>query len=226
MINGRIDLGAIAFAGKGTPSPGQAGSPALTLAASPLASPSTANILPSAGPPVIQAPASPASAQGEDSDTWTAFARPSPAPPDSSSQPQAAPPIQPVQPPEPETPPAPVTLDSSRDPKEVLDTLFSGQSLDGGYLILFDQGYDPSYFEAVTWNIDGNELGEYASVLDADGNPEKDEWGYDKFSYTPYAEAVIFLDYAGVESGSAHEVTVTITKNGTAYSRTWQVNIP
>ncbi|MDR1566151.1 MAG: hypothetical protein LBS48_02565 [Treponema sp.] len=146
-----------------------------------------------------------------------------------SAPPQAvpAPVLAPVPAPEPPPEPVvPVKLDSSRDPQEVLDTLFTAQSLEGGCLVMFDEGYDSSFFEAIRWNIDGGDLGDYEPVIDEEGNPVQDEWGYDTFTFTPYEDPAVFLDYTVLESGSAHEITVTVTRDGQDYSRTWEVKAP
>ncbi|MDR2619329.1 MAG: hypothetical protein LBC62_10705 [Treponema sp.] len=196
-VNGFINLGTVTFEGKRPAVPQPA--PLQTA------------------PVQVQAAAVPASAPSQ--------AAPAPAP----APVQAAVPVPAPPPPAPEPPPepaVPVVLDSSRDPQEVLDTLFTAQYLEGGCLVMFDEGYDPSFFEAIRWDIDGGGLGDYAPVIDEEGNPVQDEWGYDTFTFTPYEDPAIFLDYTAMESGSAHEITITVTCNGQDYSRTWEITVP
>jgi hypothetical protein len=192
----------------------------------------------------ILAPASktPAPAFPEDTGAAALFVRSAPVPPGPvtpltpargdaapAARTQSAVPVQPAAQAPPAAPPeptAPAKLSPSRDPQEVLDAFFGGQDMDTGYLIRFDEDYDPSFFDAITWEIDGHPLGEYTPILDRDGNPEKDEWGFDKFNFTPYKEAAVFLDYGTVQAGSSLDIKITVTKDGNSFVKTWTVRVP
>jgi hypothetical protein len=236
-VNGTIDLGYIPFEGNGSSPAAGAPPPAAPQSALQPAA-STGQAAPAASQSAAFQPAA-LDPTPDYSGLASFFARPSPRPPDPVASPataavpsaQPAPAARtPVLPPEPA---GPVKLSASRDPQEVLDTLFIGQSLretpqspEVGYLIAFDEQYDPSFFDVLGWEIDGYPLGEYTPILDAAGNPEKDEWGYDKFNFTPYTLTTIFLNYSTLEPGKSHEAKITVVRNGINYSRSWIVRAP